>query len=384
MPQQVKDRDATEGLDLSPFEADLRRHRPRRRTLRRLRVSAASLSAIAVLAFPVLSVERTHDLAPWIGYQVRGKWQYAPPPGVTFEATVARFGLKPANGSLLDVEGEVLRANAYPGAILLNGLPASGDPLLSEGDQITVRNGKDHVEGLAREVIQLPAGRPSNPQFYLGTIPGEQIIEKGKISGKVVSSVFHALGPNTHPNEVALTFDDGPWPSQTPQVLAILKKFKVKATFFVVGYLAQRYPDIIRAEVNAGMMIGDHTWDHPNSPFRDLPSKTMLDEIARNSRYLTSIGIKPIVFRPPGGSYSDAVISGALKFGMRTVIWSIDPKDWTRPTKDEIVQRVLSQVRPGSIILMHDGGGDRSATIAALPEIIQGIRKMGLGFATLA
>jgi peptidoglycan-N-acetylglucosamine deacetylase len=277
----------------------------------------------------------------------------------------------------------VLRANAYRGAVLLNGRPESGDLLLAEGDQITVRNGKNHVESLVKEVIQLPAGRPSNPQFYLGTVPGEQIIVRGRISGKVVSSTFHALGPGIHPNSVALTFDDGPWPTQTLQVLGILKKFKVKATFFVIGYLAQRYPDLIQAEVNAGMMVGDHTWDHPNTPFRDLPAKTMLDEIARNSRYLASVGVKTLVFRPPGGSYSGPVVAGALKFGMRVVIWSVDPKDWTKPTKDEIVKRVLSRVRPGSIILMHDGGGDRSATIAALPEIIKGIQKMGLGFDTL-
>jgi peptidoglycan/xylan/chitin deacetylase (PgdA/CDA1 family) len=87
------------------------------------------------------------------------------------------------------------------------------------------------------------------------------------------------------------------------------------------------------------------------------------------------------IFRPPGGSYSEAVIQAAEKLKSRLVMWAIDPRDWAPGrTVDEIVKGVLSQVRPGSIILLHDGGGNRSATIAALPKIIRGIRKMGLGF----
>jgi peptidoglycan/xylan/chitin deacetylase (PgdA/CDA1 family) len=283
------------------------------------------------------------------------------------------------------VNSKILKPGIYPGHVLLNGDVPAADGPLHEGDEITVRDGKDHVEEIVTDVIHIPGGKVTNPQFHLGSVPGDQIIRKGKVSGDIVSSVFQPTGPGARPNSVALTFDDGPWPTQTEQFLAVLKKFKVKATFFVVGYLAERYPDIIRAEIRAGMEIGDHSWDHPTSPpFGSLSAKRIRDEIRRTRTVLAGYGVDTSVFRPPGGSYSDAVMRSAERFGMRIIIWSIDPKDW-KPgrTTAGIVKAVLSQVHPGSIILMHDGGGNRAATLAALPKIIKGIRKMGLSFDTL-
>jgi peptidoglycan/xylan/chitin deacetylase (PgdA/CDA1 family) len=383
MQTRVPDRPAVAGtIPEDQFLAAATRRR-RRSRYRWLRNSVALLLALGVLAFPLVSVARLRDLIPPIGFKLEGKWEYADR-GTTFQQVLARFGLKAKDGSLLDVEGKVLKRRAYPGAIKLNGQPETGDPVLSEADEISIVNGKNHVEHLVREVIQIPGGKPGNPQFYLGTTPGQQVIQKGEISGKVVSSVFQPSGPTTTPNNVALTFDDGPWPNQTSKFLAVLKKFKVKATFFVIGYLAQRYPDLIQAEAKAGMTIGNHTWDHPNTPFSDLPPKQIRSEIAKTRRYLASVGVDTSVFRPPGGSYSEAVIKAAARLDERVVIWAIDPKDWQHGrTTRQIVRAVLSAVRPGSIILLHDGGGDRSATLAALPRIIKGIRRMGLGFLPL-
>jgi peptidoglycan/xylan/chitin deacetylase (PgdA/CDA1 family) len=383
MQTRVPDRPAAEGTipEDQILAAPTRRRRHSR--YRWLRNSVALLLALGVLAFPLVSVVRLRDLIPPIGFKLEGKWEYADR-GTRFQQVVARFGLKAKDGSLLDVEGKALRRGAYPGAIKLNGTPETGNPVLAEADEISVVNGKDHVEHLVRVVIKIPGGKPGNPQFYLGTTPGKQVIQKGEVSGKVVSSVFQPSGPTTTPLNVALTFDDGPWPNQTSKFLSVLKKFKVKATFFVIGYLAQRYPDLIQAETKAGMTIGNHTWDHPNTPFRNLPKKQIRSEIAKTRRYLASVGVDTSVFRPPGGSYSDAVIKAAERLNERVVIWAIDPKDWQhgRTTK-QIVRAVLSAVRPGSIILLHDGGGDRSATLAALPRIIRGIRRMGLGFLPL-
>jgi peptidoglycan-N-acetylglucosamine deacetylase len=362
--------------------ARLRRRLKRRR--RRLRTSVAAFSAMGVLAFPMVSVSHVRDLTPWVGFKVRGEWEYGPP-GTTFGATVRKFGLRPSDGSLYSVHGQILKPDIFPGRVLLNGHAPAADRPLHEGDLITIRNGKDRVEKIVTEVVHIPGGTVTDPQFHLGSVPGDQVIQKGKVSGEVVSSVFEPTGPGTRPKSVALTFDDGPWPTQTLQFLAVLKRFKVKATFFVVGYLAERYPEIIRAEVRAGMEIGDHSWDHPTSPpFGSLSPERIRDEIRRTRRVLAGYGIDTSVFRPPGGTYSDAVVKSAKRLGMRVVIWSIDPKDW-KPgrTAAAIVKAVLSHVRPGSIILMHDGGGNRAATLAAMPKIIRGIRKMGLSFATL-
>jgi peptidoglycan/xylan/chitin deacetylase (PgdA/CDA1 family) len=159
-----------------------------------------------------------------------------------------------------------------------------------------------------------------------------------------------------------------------------LKRFRVKATFFLIGRQAQVHPGLVQAELAAGMVVGDHTWDHPlRPPFATLSHKRMNNEIATTNDVLDSLGAGGCLFRPPGGSYSKEVLDVASSVRCRVVLWSVDPKDWMPGrTSAEIARSVLSSVRPGSIILLHDGGGNRSATIAALSSIIKGILKKGL------
>jgi peptidoglycan/xylan/chitin deacetylase (PgdA/CDA1 family) len=130
----------------------------------------------------------------------------------------------------------------------------------------------------------------------------------------------------------------------------------------------------------AGMRIGDHSWDHPVDPaLADLPRERVAEEIGRAADALASVGVLPRLFRPPGGSFDAAVVREAERQRMRVVTWSVDPRDWSsHSSAREIVHRVLRAVEPGSIVLMHDGGGDQGATIRALPKIIRGIRRMGL------
>src|SRR5439155_15954055 len=143
-------------------------------------------------------------------------------------------------------------------------------------------DGRNHTEPLAHRVVKLRGRHPADPQFYLGTAPGEEIITTGKISGKLVSTVFEPTGPFHQPRSVALTFDDGPNPMSTPKILSILHRFHVHATFFTIGYLVQRYPDIVRKERRMGMVVGDHSWDHPtNPPLKDLPTSVIRSEMSR-------------------------------------------------------------------------------------------------------
>jgi peptidoglycan/xylan/chitin deacetylase (PgdA/CDA1 family) len=293
---------------------------------------------------------------------------------------VRDFRLHAHNGALLDVEGQVLDANKYPGAILVNGNPAQPGDVLSDGDVVSVVNQKDRTEGTVRSVEEVPGGQPGNPQFYLGTTPGEQIVVQGRISGKVVSSKFQATGPSMTPNAVALTFDDGPSRVYTPQILAILQQNGVKATFFTIGFEVDEFPDVVKAEADAGMTVGNHSWDHPlHPPFRDLPAATIRSEMQKTTDALHKLGVDPYVFRPPGGTYGDTELAVAQSLGMRVVLWSIDPQDWRSDIKPkEIVDNVLSHVHAGSIVLLHDGGGFQDATVKALPKIIKGIQAMGL------
>jgi peptidoglycan/xylan/chitin deacetylase (PgdA/CDA1 family) len=177
---------------------------------------------------------------------------------------------------------------------------------------------------------------------------------------------------------VALTFDDGPWPGTTEQILEILARQHTPATFFLVGRQVQRQPALVRRVQVAGMAIGSHSFGHPQ-PFDQLRAGRIRDEIASGHRTLERLGIRPVGFRPPGGAASSAVVAAAAGLGHRTILWSVDSGDW-RPgvTPHQLVQQVLTAVRPGAIVLLHDGGGNRSVTVAALPSIIDGLRRLGL------
>jgi peptidoglycan/xylan/chitin deacetylase (PgdA/CDA1 family) len=160
----------------------------------------------------------------------------------------------------------------------------------------------------------------------------------------------------------------------------------VRATFFVIGYLVDSSPEIVAREHAAGMAIGNHTYNHPEvPPFNQLPRRLLEDEIALGAQSLARIGIRSPLLRPPAGSSSPAVVRAAESAGERVVLWNVDPSDWRAGvTAGEVKRRVLSAVRPGSIVILHDGGGDRAATIAALPGIIKGIRHKHLRLVPLS
>jgi peptidoglycan/xylan/chitin deacetylase (PgdA/CDA1 family) len=339
---------------------------------------------VVAVAFPLVTAERARDLAPPIGVEVSGHARYLSP-GTTFGDAVRTFHLHAHTGALLDVERGVIDGNRFPGRILLNGSTAVDAMPLADGDVIKVVNRPDRTEDTVRTVVPVPAGEQGNPQFYLGTTPGEQIITTGKISGKIVSSTFHATGPTATPNAVALTFDDGPNPVYTPQILAILQRFGVQATFFCIGFEIRDHPDVVQQERAAGMTIGNHSWDHPTSPpFRDLSPQRTRSEMQQATDALHALGVDPYVFRPPGGTFDDEEVAIAGQLGMRVVLWSVDPQDWrSDATPKGIAKNVLSHVHAGSIVIMHDGGGNQIATVKALPRIIKGIRRKGLDFQPL-
>jgi peptidoglycan/xylan/chitin deacetylase (PgdA/CDA1 family) len=304
--------------------------------------------------------------------------------GSTLADATDRFDLTPAAGDLLDIEGGVLRPGAYPGRILLNGREIPSTTELREDDSIRVVNGQDRREPSSISYIRIPEGMPGDPQFTLARTPGTQELERGRISGKVVPRGFHPTGPSRTPKAVALTFDDGP-SVFTPSILATLRRLHARATFFVVGRLAKVAPKLVKREIAAGMEIGSHSYSHPyRPPFDRQPHRVIRQEIAWTRGVLRRLGRQPTLFRPPGGSFSPYVIETAGSYGQRVVLWSVDPTDW-KPgaTAKQIARRVLRAVKPGSIVILHDGGGDRSATVAALPRIIRGIRERGLRLAPI-
>jgi peptidoglycan/xylan/chitin deacetylase (PgdA/CDA1 family) len=300
------------------------------------------------------------------------------PAGLTVEQALERLEPPVMAGDLLAVDHSVLRKGAYPPQVLVNSQPAPATRRLHRGDRVTVRRGRSRIEPVTRVTQLLAASRPGDPMRSLPTGPARAVLDRGQHSGHLMPVAFHPAAGSRGPLPVALTFDDGPWPNSTAQILTILTQHQAQATFFVVGRQVERYPEPVRQELAAGMAVGSHSYGHPQ-PFDRLPAARIRDELTRGRRTLQALGVHPVGFRPPGGAASATILATAQRLGERTVLWSVDPADWQPGvTADQLVWRVLAGVRPGAIVLLHDGGGNRSATVAALPAIIDGLRRLGL------
>lgn len=180
--------------------------------------------------------------------------------------------------------------------------------------------------------------------------------------------------------EVAIGFDDGPAPD-TPQFVTMLERNHTRATFFMIGeQITRAYRSTMLRELRNGDVLGDHTYTHPElTRVGDVRSE--LQRPIEEIRALT--GYTPCVFRPPYGLYDQSIVETARSLGLATVLWNVDPEDWALPGTAAIEQRVLAQVRPGSIIISHDGGGPRGETLAAYPHIIAALHARGYRIVTI-
>jgi len=174
---------------------------------------------------------------------------------------------------------------------------------------------------------------------------------------------------------VALTFDDGP-SDYTDDFLGVLREKEVRGTFFEVGQVMPGREEVMREILAQGSELADHTMDHV-----ELPGYAQIAGAAARIRAYTHF--QPCLFRPPGGAVNGEVVATAGSLGMRTVNWDVDPRDWSTPGTAAIYAGIVSHVRPGSIVLMHDGGGPRGETLAALPQIIDTLRGRGYRFVTV-
>jgi peptidoglycan/xylan/chitin deacetylase (PgdA/CDA1 family) len=181
--------------------------------------------------------------------------------------------------------------------------------------------------------------------------------------------------------DIALTFDDGPGP-YTPGVLDVLERFHVRATFFAIGEMERYFAASTVRELRDGDVVGDHTETHPEMAHLSAHGQhdQLLDQIARIELLG---GQRPILFRPPYGSYNATTMLELRAMHLLMVLWSVDARDYLRPGTTEIVRHVLAGAHPGAIVLLHDAGGDRSQTIAALPSIIKRLRARGFHLVTV-
>lgn len=184
---------------------------------------------------------------------------------------------------------------------------------------------------------------------------------------------------------IALTFDDVPDPRFTPQLLDVLRKYQVKATFFVVGSRAERHPELIARIIREGHVIGNHSYNHPE--FGKLGMNEFRTQIIRTENILSALaGYKPRLIRPPYGDISEPQLKWAKAHGYKLVNWNVDSLDWRGLSKAQVRNNIVAHAGKGAIILQHGGGGRGSnlqGTIQALPEVITIMRKRGYTFVTV-
>ncbi len=180
----------------------------------------------------------------------------------------------------------------------------------------------------------------------------------------------------TTATSVALTFDDGPSPQWTPKLLAMLSRYHVTATFCLIGMNVAAHPDLVRLIVAAGHTLCNHSWSHDESLGR-LGASAIRADMARTNAAIRAAAPDAGIpyYRQPGGFWTPAIVDTARGLGMQPLSWDIDPRDWALPPTPTIARAVTAGCRAGNIILLHDGGGDRSRTFAALQAVLPSLTR---------
>lgn len=198
------------------------------------------------------------------------------------------------------------------------------------------------------------------------------------VATAAVTPAVGAAAKPRRPTKVAyLTFDDGPDRRYTPEVLALLRRYDARATFFMIGSQARANPGLVTTVRRQGHAIGNHTYSHPW--LNRLPASAVRDQLRRTDAVLG----RTTCMRPPGGFVHETVRSVARAEGKRVTLWTVDPADWRRPGAARITASVLGSTRPGSVILLHDGGGSRTQTVAALSGVLSQLSAQGYRFEKL-
>jgi peptidoglycan/xylan/chitin deacetylase (PgdA/CDA1 family) len=190
------------------------------------------------------------------------------------------------------------------------------------------------------------------PRLRLGTGPYGSVITTGT-------------------DTMALTFDDGPSPDWTPKMLEVLRQAGVKATFCLVGTEVEAYPDLVKEIVADGHTICNHSWDH-NLNLGSLAADAIQSDMQRTNDAIEAAapGTPISYFRAPGGNWTATMVSVAADLGMSALDWAVDPRDWEVPPVDTIVSTIETSAQPGSIFLMHDGGGNRENSVEAVRQFL--------------
>jgi peptidoglycan/xylan/chitin deacetylase (PgdA/CDA1 family) len=300
----------------------------------------------------------------------------------TVGAAVHAAGITIRTGRYLSVvRHRPLRSNGQPGGASVNGHRATLRTPVHPGDRIVVHQGRSRLEPTERVLVRLHPAVPS--ALYVGSRDGLARVLRGTISHEVVSE--HVIrrpraGHLFQPGAVALTFDDGPSRYWTRAVFNLLQRHHVPATFCMIGRQIEPFAGLVRRIARSGNALCDHTWDH-DLDLQDRRHSQQVRDIQHGYHAIVRWGqVRPRFFRAPGGDWSGSLERIARSEGMRSLTWTVDPRDWARPGVHRIVHAVLAQLRPGGVILLHDGGGHRRQTLAALRILLHRLPRLGYHF----
>jgi peptidoglycan/xylan/chitin deacetylase (PgdA/CDA1 family) len=243
------------------------------------------------------------------------------------------------------------------------------------------RRATAHQAGTKPQGASAPSGGPFRQSGTTGAARTRtDPLEASAVRQVLAYTPFITGGVPTH-RVIALTFDDGPSP-YTARIVSELARLHVPATFFVVGQQLNDFSAGLRDELKHGFAIGDHTENH--SEMTRLSAAAQYKEIHDDAVRIERLGAPaPLLYRPPYGLYNSATLAVLKRMGMLMTLWAVDTRDWERPGTAAIIRGALSAARPGAIVLMHDGGGDRSQTVAALPAIVKALKRRHYGFVTV-
>ena len=333
------------------------------------------------------------------------------PANTTLQKLVDDGHASPTAGDLIAVDGSVAKQGG--GDLLtatING-EATSDPQarIVKDAVIVIEDGEDVTEEYDETTTRLPyqaSTMTATPDsYYKGSVhlystgvDGVQAVRTGKVSGKTATTVveqpvnsgFTAYSPNTNGEKViALTFDDGPWPESTRQILDILNANDAHATFFVIGNQCKDNATVLKQVAEAGNQIATHSYDHADGSGQGVNMTLMstdeqIAEITKGFDAIESVLGHQVsrVMRAPGGNYYGPMVETLASHVTAELGWDVDTLDWSRPGVDKIVERILS-VQPGQIVLMHDGGGERSQTVEALSIALPQLKEQGYRFVTI-
>ena len=327
--------------------------------------------------------------------------------GATLATALDEGMATPQPGNLLAIDGSVITEGGGDRfSATVNGEATNDETReLRKGDVVEIADGADATETFQSSTEEIPFTRVEDENYWSGSLHvyiaganGVRTTKTGDVSGitltedtqPVVNEEYKIYNANVGDDKViALTFDDGPWPDTTGQILDILEQNDAKATFFTIGNQIESHSDTVKRAHDAGHQICTHTWDHASGSGQgvNLTYMSADEQVTEVQKGMDAISAATgaeasRVMRAPGGNFFGELVWTLQPYITAEIGWNVDTEDWRRPGADVIAERILS-AQPGDVILMHDGGGDRSQTVEALRQALPVLKEKGYRFVTV-